>query len=79
MPRLPGTLVTTTSLQLTTRNWDAPVAYNPAMSCLTVYDAAALTFIMAMYWLEHRGSVFILTYEKLSAKNPTTSPRLTSE
>ena len=34
------------------KNLDAPVAYNPAMSWVTVDDAAALTFIMAMYWLD---------------------------
>jgi hypothetical protein len=30
-------------------HWDALVAYNPAMSWVTVYGVAALTFMMAMY------------------------------
>jgi hypothetical protein len=32
------------------------------MSWVTVYGVAALTFMMAMYWLEHRGPVFILGF-----------------
>jgi hypothetical protein len=40
----------------------APVAYNPAMSWVTLYGVAALTFMMVMYWLEHRGPVFILGF-----------------
>jgi hypothetical protein len=32
------------------------------MSWVTIYGAAALTFMMVMYWLEHRGPVFILGF-----------------
>ena len=39
-----------------------PVAYNPSMSWVTLYGVAALTFMMVMYWLEHRGPVFILGF-----------------
>jgi hypothetical protein len=39
-----------------------PLAYNPSMSWVTVYGVAALTFMMVMYWLEHRGPVFILGF-----------------
>jgi hypothetical protein len=42
--------------------WEELVAYNPAMSWVTLYGVAALTFMMAMYWLEHRGPVFILGF-----------------
>jgi hypothetical protein len=42
--------------------WDGLIAYNPGMSWVTVYGVAALTFMMVMYWLEHRGPVFILGF-----------------
>jgi hypothetical protein len=32
------------------------------MSWVTVYGVAALTFMMVMYWLEHRGPLFILDF-----------------
>jgi hypothetical protein len=32
------------------------------MSWVTLYGVAALTFMMVMYWLEHRGPVFILGF-----------------
>ena len=32
------------------------------MSWVTVYGVAALTFMMFMYWLEHRGPRFILGF-----------------
>ena len=32
------------------------------MSWVTLYGVAALTFMMVMYWLEHRGPVFILAF-----------------
>jgi len=32
------------------------------MDTTTVYGASALSFMMLMYWLEHRGSVFILGF-----------------
>jgi hypothetical protein len=32
------------------------------MDALTVYGATALSFMMLMYWLEHRGSLFILGF-----------------
>ena len=32
------------------------------MSWVTVYGVVALTFMMAMYWLEHRGPGFILGF-----------------
>jgi hypothetical protein len=32
------------------------------MSWVTVYGVAALTFMMVMHWLEHRGPVFILGF-----------------
>jgi hypothetical protein len=42
--------------------WDELVAYNRGMSRVTLYGVAALTFMMAMYWLEHRGPGFILGF-----------------
>jgi hypothetical protein len=35
---------------------------NPSMDTTTVYGASALSFMMLMYWLERRGSVFILGF-----------------
>jgi hypothetical protein len=32
------------------------------MSWVTVYGVAALTVMMVMYWLEHRGPLFILGF-----------------
>jgi len=32
------------------------------VSWMTVYGVAALTFMMVMYWLEHRGPRFILGF-----------------
>lgn len=32
------------------------------MSWVTAYGVAALSFMMIMYWLEHRGSVFVLGF-----------------
>ena len=32
------------------------------MDWVTVYGVAALSFMMVMYWLEHRGSMFILAF-----------------
>jgi hypothetical protein len=32
------------------------------MSWVTVYGVAALTFMMVMYWLEHRGPLYILGF-----------------
>lgn len=32
------------------------------MSWVTAYGVAALTFMMVMYWLEQRGSLFILGF-----------------
>jgi hypothetical protein len=32
------------------------------VSWVTVYGVAALTFMMVMYWLEHRGPRFILGF-----------------
>jgi H+/Cl- antiporter ClcA len=46
-------------IQPTTHRGMKPVAYNPGMSWVTVYGVAALTFMMVMYWLEHRGPVFV--------------------
>lgn len=39
-----------------------PVPYNHRVSWVTVYGVAALTFMMVMYWLEHRGPAFILGF-----------------
>jgi hypothetical protein len=46
----------------TTHNGRKLVAYNRAMSWVTLYGVAALTFMMVMYWLEHRGPGFILGF-----------------
>ena len=32
------------------------------MSWVTLYGVAALTLMMFMYWLEHRGPVFVLGF-----------------
>jgi hypothetical protein len=32
------------------------------MSWVTAYGVAALSFMMLMYWLEHRGPVFVLGF-----------------
>jgi hypothetical protein len=45
-----------------THRGDEPVAYNRGMSWVTLYGVAALTFMMVMYWLEHRGPAFILGF-----------------
>jgi hypothetical protein len=46
----------------TTHSGCTPLAYNPSRSWVSVYGVAALTFMMVMYWLEHRGPVFILGF-----------------
>jgi hypothetical protein len=53
MPRLPGTLVSTKPLQPTKRI--GCTGYLQSGHELGDRGATALTFIMAMYWLEHRG------------------------
>ncbi len=35
---------------------------NPRMDLTTLYGAAALSFMMVMYWLERWGSLFILGF-----------------
>ena len=61
MPHLPGTLVSTKSLQPTTR-LGCTGCLQSGHSWVTVYGVAALTYMMAMYWLEHRGPVFTLGF-----------------
>jgi hypothetical protein len=61
----PGTLAQGLEISPTPADdpqWMHPVAYSPGMSWVTLYGVAALTFMMVMYWLEHRGPVFILGF-----------------
>ena len=39
-----------------------PLEAAPGRGRVTVYGVTALTFMMVMYWLEHRGPVFILGF-----------------
>jgi hypothetical protein len=39
--------------------WDQLAAYNRRLRWVTIYGVAALTFMIVVYWLEHRGPVFI--------------------